>query len=71
MTTKRVLGRLVMIALAAMTAGVMPASTCRNCRWRTDWSVPNTYTYDEQSSIGNAFELAWIWFETVVVLPIL
>jgi hypothetical protein len=69
MTTKRVLGQLVMIAaLAVMTAGVMPAPTAVEyaCDVKSP-SVPNIHTYGEQSSIGNPFDLAWIWFETVVL----
>ena len=69
MKTKRFFGKLVMIAaLAVMTAGVMPAPTA--VEYAKSVSVPNIHTYGEQSSVGNPFELAWIWFENVV-LPIL
>jgi hypothetical protein len=67
MKTKQFFGRLVMIAaLAVMTAGVMPAPTAVEDRYGA--SVPNIHTYGEQSSIGNLFDMAWIWFETVVLL---
>jgi hypothetical protein len=33
-------------------------------------AVPNIHTYGEQSSIGNPFDVAWIWFQSVV-LPML
>ena len=60
MMTKRVLGRLVMVvALAAMTEGVMPASSCSNCRRHNASNV-----YGEQSSIGNPFELVWVLLES-------
>jgi hypothetical protein len=69
MRTKRFVGQLVMIAaLAVMTTGVMPAPTAVEDRYGA--SVPNIHTYDEQSSIGNPFDLMWIWLETFV-LPIL
>jgi hypothetical protein len=69
MTTKRVLGHLVMIAaLAVTTAGVMPAPTAVEYAKRA--TVPNIHTYGEQSFIGNPFDVAWIWFQSVV-LPIL
>jgi hypothetical protein len=58
MRMKRFLGQLVMIvALAAMTAGVMPAPTA------VEYSngVPNIHRYGEQSSIGNPFGLVWTW----------
>jgi hypothetical protein len=72
MKTKQFFGRLVVIAaLAVMTAGVMPAPTAvEYAAGLNSARVPNIHTYGEQSSIGNPFELAWIWFETVV-LPIL
>jgi hypothetical protein len=72
MTTKRVLGQLVMIAgLAVMTAGVMPALTMVEYACDTNRAtVPNIHTYGEQSSISNPFDLAWIWFKNAV-LPIL
>ena len=70
MTTKLFLGRLVMIAaLAAMTSGVMPAPTAVEYACGRA-SVPNIHTYGEQSSIGNPFNLMWIWLESFV-LPIL
>ena len=69
MKTKRFLGRLVMsAALVVMTAGVMPAPTAVEDRHGA--SVANIHTYGEQSSIGNPFDLMWIWFESFV-LPIL
>jgi hypothetical protein len=70
MKTKRFFGQLVMIAaLAVMTAGVMPAPTAVEyaCGRAT---VPDIHTYGEQSSIGNPFELMWIWLGSFV-LPIL
>ena len=58
MKTKRFVGRIVMIAaLAVMTAGVMPApggGGCGTCGLQI-------HTYAEQSSIGNPFEMVWIW----------
>lgn len=72
MNAKRFLGQLVMIAvLAAMTAGVMPAPTAVEyaCGLKKA-SVPNIDTYDEQSSVGNPFEMMWIWLETAT-LPVL
>jgi hypothetical protein len=65
MRTKRFLGQLVMIAaLAVMTAGVMPAPTAvEYASGLKSASVPNIHTYGEQSSIGNPFDLMWIWLE--------
>jgi hypothetical protein len=63
MNTKRFLGHVVMIAaLAVMTAGVMPAPSCTEGCERT----LNIHTYDEQSSIGNPFNLIWTWLQSLV-----
>jgi hypothetical protein len=64
MRTKRFLGQLVMItALAVATAGVMPAPSCSEGCGKTI----DIHTWDEQSSVGNPFELAWISLESFVV----
>jgi hypothetical protein len=64
MKMKRFLGQLVMIgALAAMTAGVMPAPTAVE----DINGVPNIHTYGEQSSIGNPFSMVWAWLQSLII----
>jgi hypothetical protein len=70
MRTKRFVVQMVMMAaLAVATAGVMPAkgggSCGSGCNYGQSMSVSNIGTYAD-----NLFDVAWIWFESVV-LPIL
>jgi len=64
---KRYLGQWLMIgALAAMTAGVMPAPTAVERSYgMTSASISNIHTYGEQSSTGNPFGT---WLQSFVLI---